>query len=70
MKYQTIIGRFEHINFVGFIDDVPAKIDTGAYRSSVHAESIEEIKLKSGLVKLKFTLLGHDSSRKKKVINS
>ena len=68
MKYQTIIGRFEHVNFVGFIDDVPAKIDTGAYRSSVHAESIEEIKLKSGLVKLKFTLLGHDSSRKKKVI--
>lgn len=29
MKYQTIIGRFEHVNFVGFIDDVPAKIDTG-----------------------------------------
>ena len=68
MKYQTIIGRFEHINLISFADDVPVKIDTGAYRSTVHAESIEEIKLKSGSVKLKFILLGHPSFSKKKVI--
>ncbi len=58
-KYQVIIGRAEHIDFVGTSLSVPAKIDTGAFRSSVHASNIKEIKNKNGKKVLKFDLLGH-----------
>lgn len=68
-KYQTIIGRFEHVSFPSALEDIPAKIDTGAYRSSVHVESIEELKLKNGQIKLKFKLLGHPSFPKSKTIS-
>ncbi len=57
-KYQVIVGRFEHVDIVGKFKDVPAKIDTGAYRSSIHATNIEVLKL-NGKDVLKFTLLGH-----------
>jgi hypothetical protein len=67
-KYQVIIGRFEHINISGLFEDVPAKIDTGAYRSSIHAYDIEEFKLKSGSPRLRFRLLGHGSSTKSKLV--
>lgn len=37
-----IIGRSEPINFVDYpgLTDLPAKVDTGAYRSAIHAENI------------------------------
>lgn len=37
-----IIGRSEPITFVGYekLMSIPAKIDTGAYRSAVHADNI------------------------------
>lgn len=44
-KYKTVIGRVEPIDFVMGSDEystVPAKIDTGAYSSSVWASSIRE----------------------------
>lgn len=42
-KSKTIIGRAERIDFPkGDVVGVPAKIDTGAYRSSVWASDIEE----------------------------
>ncbi|MDR2336537.1 MAG: ATP-dependent zinc protease [Candidatus Nomurabacteria bacterium] len=53
--HKVIIGRSEEISFVGWgIHDIPAKTDTGAYRSSVHARNIfiDENSL------LHFTLLG------------
>lgn len=58
-KYKTIIGRAESIDFIehGLLD-VPAKTDTGAYGSSVHATNIHEIEKSNGKKALRFTLLG------------
>ena len=40
--HKVVIGRSEILSFVDFdIFDVPAKTDTGAYRSAVHASNIE-----------------------------
>lgn len=51
---KVIIGRSEVLDFVGTkAIDVPAKSDTGAYRSAVHARNIE---IQDG--KLSFELLG------------
>jgi len=52
--HKIIIGRSERLNFVDqHIHGVPAKVDSGAYRSAVHATDISE---KDG--KLSFTLFG------------
>ncbi len=52
--HKLIVGRSERLNFVDFaIHGVPAKVDTGAYRSAVHATDIIE---KDGEVS--FTLFG------------
>ena len=56
--HKTIIGRSETLNFVeqGILN-IPAKTDTGAYRSAVHADNIKFNK-KTGV--LSFDLLsGH-----------
>lgn len=40
-KYTVIIGRSELINFPSLLlTDIPAKADTGAYRSAIHAKNI------------------------------
>lgn len=57
-RYQIIIGRAEKVDFVGTALSVPAKIDTGAFRSSVHAVDIKET-TKDGEKVLKFSILGH-----------
>ena len=52
--HKVIIGRSEALSFVDLeIPSVPAKVDTGAYRSAVHASDISE---EDGV--LSFTLLG------------
>lgn len=52
--HKMIIGRSERLNFVDLqIHGVPAKVDSGAYRSAVHASDIVE---KDGVVS--FTLFG------------
>lgn len=57
-KLKAIVGRAERVDFPdSAIVGVPAKIDTGAYRSSVWASNIHE---KDGV--LHFTLLGPESS--------
>lgn len=58
-KYQVIIGRAENIDFVDVSLGVPAKIDTGAFRSAVHATNIKEAKNTEGEAVLKFNLFGH-----------
>lgn len=59
-KYKTIIGRAETVDFPArFLTDIPAKTDTGAFSSSVHATNIREVKGKNGKISLKFTLLDH-----------
>lgn len=41
--HRVIIGRAELIHFMDFaIADVPAKVDTGAYRSALHVSNISE----------------------------
>lgn len=57
-KYPVIIGRFERVDIVDKIDNVPAKIDTGAYRSSIHVSNIKLLE-KDGKPLLRFTILGH-----------
>jgi hypothetical protein len=53
---KSVIGRSELIHFMDFnIADVPAKVDSGAYRSSVHASNIE---LSDDGAKLSFTIFG------------
>lgn len=55
--HKVIIGRSESLSFVGHdILDVPAKTDTGAYRSAVHASNIK-LNPKTGV--LSFELLGN-----------
>lgn len=41
-SYLMVIGRSEPITFVGYekLLAIPAKVDTGAYRSAVHADNI------------------------------
>jgi len=56
-RMKVVIGRVERINIIDAeIVGVPAKIDTGAFRSSIWATNIYE---KDG--KLFFTLLGPES---------
>lgn len=56
--YKILIGRAEFVSFPElFIDFVPAKVDTGAYRSAVHASNIK-LTTKSGKSVLSFDLLG------------
>lgn len=58
IKHQLIIGRTEIIEFPQyFITSVPAKVDTGAYRSAVHCIDIVE-STKNGKPILSFKLLG------------
>ncbi|NBU33014.1 ATP-dependent zinc protease [bacterium] len=57
-KFQIIIGRAEQIDIVGTALGVPARIDTGAFRSSIHATDIKEI-TKDGVKQLQFSILGH-----------
>lgn len=40
-KYKSILGRAEPIALVGFDNvEIPAKVDTGAYRSAIHASNV------------------------------
>lgn len=39
--HKVVIGRSEVIHFMDYdMADIPAKVDTGAYRSAAHADSI------------------------------
>lgn len=56
-RHKVQLGRSENIIFLGVDsnENIPAKIDTGAYRSAIHASNIKE---ESGI--LEFTILkGH-----------
>lgn len=65
---KPIIGRAEIIEITNSFLSVPAKIDTGAYRSSVHASNIHIEEDQSSPV-LVFTLLeGHPNAKEGKTI--
>lgn len=63
-KYQTMIGRAELIEFPAYLlGSVPAKTDTGAYRSAIHATNIK-LKTSGGQQVVAFDLLeGHPAYR-------
>lgn len=56
-KKLNIVGRNVMVNIIGHIDDVPAKIDTGADASSIWATNIHI----NDLGVLTFTLFGKSS---------
>lgn len=57
-KYKTIIGRAELIDIPAkFLTDIPAKTDTGAYYSSIHARNIQIVKNAKGKKVLQFDLM-------------
>ncbi len=59
-RYKLIIGRTEPMEIIGIISGVPAKTDTGAYTSAIHATDIREVKKPNGKKVLQFTILsGH-----------
>ncbi len=60
-RYTTIIGRAEAVDVVGKALEVPAKIDSGAFRSSIHASDIK-VSSKAGVRTLTCKLLGHPCS--------
>lgn len=68
-KYQIIIGRAENIDFVGAALGVPAKIDTGAFRSAIHASDMKEV-TKDSIKMLRFNILGHPCSPVKRAIET
>lgn len=63
MQSLTTIGRSEFISFPEFgLEFVPAKTDSGAYRSAIHAENIS-VTEKDGQKVLGFdALLGHPAA--------
>ena len=68
-RYVTIIGRSEEIDIVQVALSVPAKVDTGAYRSSIHAGDIKVVD-KNGQKVLRFSILGHKNAVIKRDIES
>lgn len=58
-SYPVIIGRSEVLEIVDKGDGIPAKIDTGAYRSAIHSSNIRVVTKKDGTKILKATVLGH-----------
>lgn len=60
--HKVVIGRAELLHFMDVaIADVPAKVDTGAYRSAVHADQVSVTKNKLGVNELSFRVLGGHS---------
>lgn len=54
--HKVVIGRSESLHFMDYdMADIPAKVDTGAYRSAVHADNI---RLSDDGKTLHFRLLG------------
>lgn len=57
---KTIIGRWEYMDFLDFkIKNVPVKVDTGAYTSSLRCSKIEVI-TKDDKKVLRYTILKSD----------
>ena len=60
-RFPVIIGRSEKMAIADLVLNVPVKIDTGAYRSSIHCTSVREVKKDTGNI-LRVQLLGHPCS--------
>ena len=62
-KNTLTIGAFEYVSLPGLkMDNIIAKVDTGAYSGAVHCESIELIRRKSDLMKVLRFVPSHNHS--------
>lgn len=57
-KYKIVISRNDNMDFVGVANGIPAKIDTGAFRSAIHASDVK-VKKRGDKIVLTCNLLGH-----------
>jgi len=58
LKPKTVIGRLEIVNITNLdLYNITAKVDTGAYRGTIHAENIKEIENSDGEKVLEFAIL-------------
>lgn len=65
---KQLIGRREEVDLPDWdLYEMEAKVDTGAYTSSLHCHHIEEVKDESGENKIRFNLLdpSHDAYNEK-----
>jgi hypothetical protein len=54
---KKIIGRVEKVHLIDFdIAEIDAKVDTGAYTSSIHCKKVQETSI-DGIPHLKFVLM-------------
>jgi hypothetical protein len=60
-KFPVIIGRSESIDLIDVALGIPMKVDTGAYRSAIHATNIQ-VKKDGDQEILSCNLLGHPVS--------
>lgn len=58
MSHPVVIGRNECVDLINITTEVPAKIDSGAYRSSIHCKRVRLVR-KDGKEMLEVKLLGH-----------
>ncbi len=57
---KTIIGRLEYVSFPDFgIENIEAKVDTGAYNGAIHVSLVEEC-IHEGLSAIRFRLIDED----------
>lgn len=61
IKHSVVIGRAELIDLTGLALGVPAKVDTGAFRSAIHVSDIK-IVTRDGQQVLTCKLLGHPTA--------
>jgi hypothetical protein len=60
-KPKIVIGRLEDVNIPDLdLVGITAKIDTGAYRGTIHAENIREVENSEHEKVLEFTILDED----------
>jgi hypothetical protein len=68
-KPKAVIGRLEYINIPKFgLYGIVAKIDTGAYRGTIHADNIREVE-KGDKTYLEFSILDDENPESEKKIH-
>ncbi len=68
-KYKVIISRNEPVDVIDVALGVPAKVDTGAFRSSIHATDFK-VRNQDGQKVLTCNLLGHPASPVKRAFQT
>jgi hypothetical protein len=69
-KKLAKIGRIEKINIPKFdLYNIDAKIDTGAYRGTIHAEDIREFTTKKGKQFLEFKVIDENNPEDQKILH-